>query len=415
MPLSKKLYFDDGTSRKRWHVRLSGKTQFVEFGKLGGALRESKKTFKTPKEAAAATDKLIAAKKREGYIEIKPKLLEISKYKGKKPATAAQIKSLEKRLGVTLPEEYQSFLLTRNGGGPSPGYIQILGDASIENVGVADIYGLFGDDETANSLAWALKTLSPMLPKGHLPIAGDSDIFTLSLRKKDFGAIHFWFHETDLLDDDGNYLPGAEHLLAGSFDEFLTRIAVVNGVPEEADEPASPSSGGSDKPARKPSFKTLFRLMKTQRYCVFAPAVITEIEATVKQLGDLSGIQDGEWPFINLTNSRILKCLLDAGLNPEILDTDRHTLLWQCASDVECVDLLLKHNVDIDRPSSCNGSQETGLMRAIFVKSASGVKKLLDSGANPTIELPSYISREIKYEPEILKQIDAAIQKWKIG
>lgn len=413
MPLAKRFYFDDGASRKRWKIQLSGKTQIVEFGRLGGALRESKKSFKTPKEAVAATEKQIVAKKREGYIEINPALLTLTRYKGKKAATTVQLKAFEKRVGSPLPEEYRAFLLTKNGGGPSPGFIQIFGDPSIDNVGVADIFGLFGNAETANSLDWAIQNFSPTLPKGFLPIAGDADLFTLSLRKKDFGAIHFWFHETEELDDDGNYLSGAAHLLAGSFDEFLTRIAVFNGVPEDADEPASSSSGDQEKPARKPNFKTLFRLMKTQRYCEYALAVIKEIEATIKQLGDLSGIPDGEWPFINLTNAHILKCLLDAGLNPEILDTDRHTLLWQCASCAECVELLVQHDVDINRRSATSAGDETALMRAIFIRSMPGVTRLLELGANPTAKLPSYIGGYLKYSPDMAGLLDAAKKKWK--
>ena len=63
-----RLYYDDGSSRKRWHVRTKGKSQVVEYGRLGGSLRESKKSFKTPAEATKATEKLIAKKKREGYF-----------------------------------------------------------------------------------------------------------------------------------------------------------------------------------------------------------------------------------------------------------------------------------------------------------------------------------------------------------
>ncbi len=66
----RRFFFDDGSSRKRWHVRLKGKAQVVQYGRLGGSLRESKKSFETPAEAAEKTEKLIASKKRDGYIEI---------------------------------------------------------------------------------------------------------------------------------------------------------------------------------------------------------------------------------------------------------------------------------------------------------------------------------------------------------
>ncbi|MCA9068863.1 MAG: SMI1/KNR4 family protein, partial [Planctomycetaceae bacterium] len=301
-----RFYFDDGSSRKRWHVRLNGKSQVVEFGRLGAALRESKRTFRTLDEARISTDKLIAAKKRAGYIEINPALLEIAKYKGSKAATEGQIQSLEKRLGCRLPEEYRTFLSTRNGGRPNPTYVQIPGLQHIESVGVSDIFGLFGTARTVYSIAWAIESRGKLLPPGHLPVAFESDLFTISLRKKDFGCIHFWDHESDEVeceDEEGpdRFLESASHLLAGSFDEFLTRIAVVFGVPdEEGDESASAKKPpgknlAGKKKAGKVTVKSLLRLLQNDH----TPTVVKQIEQVVQELGDLSGIQDGEWPFEN--------------------------------------------------------------------------------------------------------------------
>jgi predicted DNA-binding WGR domain protein len=409
MSFFKRFYFDDGDSRKRWQVRVTGRAQIVAHGRLSGTLRESKKTFKSPKEALAAAEKLIATKKRAGYIEINPASLEIEKYKGKKVATESQIASLEKRIGCRLPDEYREFLATRNGGRPNPAYVQIPGIEDIENVGVADIFGLFGTAETANSLAWAIENLVPMIPEGHLPIAGDSDLFTLSLRKKDFGCVHFWFHETDQVDDEGHYLEGASHLLAGSFDEFLTRIVMVFGVPEETDsaDPSTQKANGK-KPARKATVRTLFKLLNLRH----TPAVVEQIVDVVKELGDLSGIQDGEWPFNNFDSEPLVRSLLNAGLKPEIVDTHNQTLLWQCAGSPDCIDLLLKHNVDLERISCCD-REETALMRALFIQSVPGVKRLLEVGADPTVSLPSYIHSNIKYRPDLSQLLADAIEKWK--
>ncbi|OAI54635.1 hypothetical protein AYO47_09910, partial [Planctomyces sp. SCGC AG-212-M04] len=291
MGFLKRFYFDDGASRKRWHVRLTGKSQVVEYGRLGSPLRETKKAFASPGEALASTEKLVAAKKREGYIEINPGLLEITRDKGRKAATESQVASLEKRLGCRLPEEYREFLLTRNGGRPNPPYVQIPGVPGIDNVGVGVIAGLFGTADTTNSIAWGIEHLGQSLPAGHLPVAWDSDLFTLSLRKKDFGCVHFWFHETDEVDDDDRYLESASHLLAGSFDEFLTRIAMMFGQPEETNDAAGKTGDrGGKKPGGKATRKTLFRLLQHEH----TPAVVDQIESVVRELGDLSGIQDGE-------------------------------------------------------------------------------------------------------------------------
>ena len=409
MPNLRRFYFDDGSSRKRWHVQSKGKLQIVEYGRIGGSLRESKKSFKSPREAAASTETLIASKKRGGYIEINPSLLEIARPKGKKAATEKKIQAFEKRLGCVLPEEYRNFLASRNGGTPNPPYIQVPGIPSIDNVGVSEILGLYGTAKTTDSLLWGLETLAPLLPAGNLPIACDSDVFTLSLKKKSFGCIYFWNHDTDEIDDDGNYLESASHLIAGSFDEFLTRIAVMFGVPEDDAGSADMAESSTKKTAKgKASIKRLFRLMNHDH----TPAKIKEIEQEVKELGDLSGIKDGEWPFTNITNVRLLRCLLNAGLNPEITDTEQQTLLWQSAASAECVDLLLKYDVDIERRSSLD-RRETALMRAICTQSVPSLMRLLEAGANPTVRLPWWIGRNVKRNEELSRVLTDAIKKWK--
>jgi predicted DNA-binding WGR domain protein len=73
----RRFFLDDGSARKQWHLQVKGKSQIVRFGRLGGSLREARKSFQTPAEVVAESEKLIAAKKREGYVEIDPTRLEI--------------------------------------------------------------------------------------------------------------------------------------------------------------------------------------------------------------------------------------------------------------------------------------------------------------------------------------------------
>ena len=53
------------------------------------------------------------------------------------------------------------------------------------------------------------------------------DIFTLSLNRH-FGCVYFWDHETDTFENDEKFIQSDGHLLAGSFDEFLARIATFS-------------------------------------------------------------------------------------------------------------------------------------------------------------------------------------------
>ena len=73
----RRFFFDDGSSRKRWHIQQRGKQQIVHSGRLGLALKESASSFPSPAEARESVEKLIARKKRESYVEIASSRLEI--------------------------------------------------------------------------------------------------------------------------------------------------------------------------------------------------------------------------------------------------------------------------------------------------------------------------------------------------
>jgi hypothetical protein len=141
------------------------------------------------------------------------------------------------------------------------------------------------------------------------------------------------------------------------------------------------------------------------------PDKIEEILQVVGELGDVSGIQDGEWPFNNISSPAVVRCLLQAGLNPEIADTEGHSLLWQCAGSPECVDLLLERGVKVDRRSG--GDFETALMRAIYSQCLPAVERLLKAGANPTVRLSWPIADKLKANAKLRKQIEKAREDWK--
>ncbi|MDB5341497.1 MAG: / family protein [Planctomycetaceae bacterium] len=403
---TRRFYFDDGKSRKRWHVQVTGKSQIVHYGRLGGSLRESKKSFKSPAEATEQTDKLIAKKRREGYIEINPARLEIVRHKGMRKATEEQIKRLEEKIGCGLPEEYRNFLKTCNGGYPNPDCVQVPGMEGIEAVGVGVLYHLQPSKPVVDELLYEWEHVAKLLPKGHLPIAGSSDIYTLSLHPKTFGSVYWWFHETDKVDDFGNFLKSAGYLLAGSFDEFLTRIALLYGDDEEPVEQQTVSARAANGPP-KATIKRLLRLVSHD----LTPAKVKEIEQVVQELGDLGGIQDGEWPFTNIRSPRVVRCVLKAGLNPEITDTEGHSLLWQCATHTECIDLILEQGARVDRRSG-NGV-ETALMRAIFLEAIPAVERLMQAGANPALRLQSYVESKLKRNEELRKLIEQAREEWR--
>ncbi len=412
-PVSKpqfvRLYFDDGRSRKRWQVRTKGKTQTVRYGRLTGQMRVSEKSFSSPATARQDTEQLIAKKCREGYTQVEPQRLEITRAKGRRKATLQQIKAFEKQIGSKLPEEYRHFLVGGNGGHPNPDCVAIPGMDAIDNVHVGNLFHLQPSRPVSNELTYELTRTRSLLPQKHLPVAGSSDLFTVSLDQRTFGAVYFWFHETEELDDEGNFLASAAHLLASSFDEFLTRIALLYGD-DNLEHALSSTATSTGRTSGGGPHATVAQLIRLVRHA-HTPRVIRQIEQTVRQLTDLSGIRDGEWPFINLTNPRVLRCLLQAGLHPEVCDSERQALLWQCASSPECVDLLVEAGVDIDRRSGSLG--ETALMRAIFLKRVPAVKRLLKHGANPTLRLDRHTTQTLKEDRQLAVVLEQAQAKWR--
>ncbi len=402
---TRRFFYDDGKSRKRWHVSVQGKSLTVRFGRLTGKLRESKKSFKSPAEAQKNAEQLIAEKLREGYIEIDPSRLEIVRKKGIRPATEQQIVGLEKQVGSKLSDEYLSFLKTFNGGTPNPDCVQVPGRSDIENVGVGLFFHLRPSKPDSDELTFEVERTKELLPPEHLPIAGSSDLFTLSLAPQTFGAVYWWFHESEELDDEGNFLESAGYLLAGSFDEFLTRIAILFESAEDRKQASAEESQGRSK-SSKASVKQLLRVVQQDH----TPKTVAEIKRLINELGDLHAIEDGQWPFINLTDPEVLQCLLDAGLNPEVLDTERQSLLWQCASSPECIAMLVKRNVDVNRRSGARG--ETPLMRAIFLKESAAIQQLVKLGANPTLRLDKHLAHDLRRDAKLSNLIEKAQADW---
>ena len=391
----RRFYFDNGSSRKRWQVGVKGKSQIVAYGRLTGSLRESRKTFMSAAEAKETTEKLIARKKREGYIEVNPARLNILRAKGRRKATEKQIEALEAQLGHDLPEEYRNFLKTVNGGRPNPDFVQAFVVPDMEAVAVQNLLHVKPAKPEYHQISFQIEAWEDVLD-GHVPIAeGDGDAITLSLEPKTFGAVYWWSHEVDE--------PG--HLLASSFDEFLTRIAVADGDDEDDDAEAV-----SKKP--KATVKRLYRLLQHDH----TPETIREMIRMVKELGDLSGIEDGKWSyclFYHPDSPRLLRALLEAGLNPEITSDDGDSLLLQCAGNRACIDLLVERGVRIDRRSG--RYLETPLMRAVARCEVDAVTRLLELGANPTVRRLDLHGRTMQpdEQKEIRKIIGKARTRWR--
>lgn len=127
------------------------------------------------------------------------------------------IRAFEKRHGVELPEDYQQFLLSTNGGMPSP---PVIHSRTGYKVGLCQLYSLNDDypydlDRKCSSTDW-----EEGYSLGYLRIgrdSGGSAIF-ISTRGDDRGSIHF-------LDREELIRPSNKPIkLADSFDQFLSEL-----------------------------------------------------------------------------------------------------------------------------------------------------------------------------------------------
>ncbi|MCA9177733.1 MAG: ankyrin repeat domain-containing protein, partial [Planctomycetales bacterium] len=94
---------------------------------------------------------------------------------------------------------------------------------------------------------------------------------------------------------------------------------------------------------------------------------------------------DGELPYGNFRDPKLLRLLLTAGLPPETIDVAGNSLLIQAAANPASLKLLLKQGVNVNRV--CNSYvAATALIRAASIGNLKSVELLLEHGADPTIK-----------------------------
>jgi hypothetical protein len=136
-------------------------------------------------------------------------------------ASEADLIRLEALWKVTLPAPYRAFLLSCNGGRPSPNTVDVPGHPESPT----DLHEFFGVgcERSTSRIDWHLDLLTSRLETGLLPIAGDSlgNAFCLSLRKADFGCILYCDLQAVFAQYD--VMPPL-YGVAPSFDSFLRSL-----------------------------------------------------------------------------------------------------------------------------------------------------------------------------------------------
>ncbi len=139
-----------------------------------------------------------------------------------------EITKFEARQGVLLPLEYKQFLLTSNGGSPTPDVFEVPEWHGHGNT-VMFFYGIH-EGEKVDRLDRACQVYDERIPADLLPIAYDANgnVICIGWEGERQGKIYFWDHE-DEIDEDGclRYNDCTVFLVANSLQEFLDNLMTL--------------------------------------------------------------------------------------------------------------------------------------------------------------------------------------------
>lgn len=142
------------------------------------------------------------------------------------PLAEIDLDSLEQQLGLDLPNDYRSFLLSTNGGYPVPNGFAIP-DNPVDEHGLVHYFLCIDNDDVYNLMDWA-ERYKDRIPEGLVPIATDpgGNLICLSATGASSGNVFFWEHEREA--DEGQ-APRQDnvYLVADSFQRFIDNLVDI--------------------------------------------------------------------------------------------------------------------------------------------------------------------------------------------
>jgi hypothetical protein len=152
------------------------------------------------------------------------------------PIADVQIQALETNLGCQLPGDYREFLLTSNGGFPTPDCVTFLEDGQPTAADVCCFLAIC--DQGPFSIEWHYETFSGRLPENTIPIARDScgNLWLLHVGSLATGSVHFWDHGSFDTFDETKLESWPQ--VAASFAEFRGKLKVFDPAPVSATVPS---------------------------------------------------------------------------------------------------------------------------------------------------------------------------------
>ena len=146
--------------------------------------------------------------------------------------TLSDVETFEKRTKHILPESYQNFLLSENGGAPSKSHIVV---PDIGTKVVQRFYAL-NNPARMHTIEHVMEVYQDRLPTEMLPIADgpSANLFLLnSIPGSDYGKIYFWDHNLEADTEPQPYF-GNLFFVSASFAEFVQSLIEIAHIAQTA-------------------------------------------------------------------------------------------------------------------------------------------------------------------------------------
>jgi len=132
--------------------------------------------------------------------------------------------TFEEAIGARLPEDYKAFVLSTNGGTPSPD-TYVVNDGKEEWESNVFFYGLQTGPHSLYSLPTNYEEYVGRIPSGLIPIGNDygGNLICISTGIESYGQIFFSHHDYFSYDDEEPSESGT-HFLAPSFSVFYDNL-----------------------------------------------------------------------------------------------------------------------------------------------------------------------------------------------
>ncbi len=136
-------------------------------------------------------------------------------------ASQEDILRLEARLGSKLPGDYREFLAAQNGGRPTPSMFAFVEGGKQTN-GKVQFFFTLDQKGKPYTVQENIAAYQGRVPSGLIPIACDSfgNLLLLDLTARKHGALYFWDHERENMDDSDEPTWENVYDVATSFKSF---------------------------------------------------------------------------------------------------------------------------------------------------------------------------------------------------